>query len=77
MSDLVNSPPHYTQGDIEVIDMMIEQFDFEAVKIYCICNAFKYLCRHEEKGGDEDLKKAIWYLRFAVGDDPRNGSSVK
>ena len=77
MSDFVNSPPHYTQGSIEVIDLMLDQFDFEAVKIHCICNALKYICRHEQKGGDEDLKKAIFYLRFAVGDDPRNGSSVK
>ena len=23
------------------------------------------------ENGDQDIKKAIWYLKFAIGDDPR------
>lgn len=69
--DMVNSPDHYVQGNVEVIDAMVDQFDFATVKTHCVLNAFKYVCRFQKKGGDEDLKKAIWYLRFAVGDDPR------
>ncbi len=69
--DSINSPKHYTNGDIEVIDFMLSQFGWEAVRSFCILNANKYISRHSLKNGDEDLKKAIWYLRFAVGDDPR------
>lgn len=35
---------------------------YEAVKNFCICNAFKYLWRHGKKNGVEDVKKAAWYL---------------
>lgn len=30
---------------------------------YCESNAIKYLCRHRSKGGAEDLRKAIHYIR--------------
>ena len=33
-----------------------------AVKSFCLCNAFKYLWRHNRKNGVEDIKKARWYL---------------
>ena len=36
-------------------------------------NAFKYLWRAEKKGGKQDIDKAIWYLRYSNGDDPRKG----
>ena len=32
------------------------------MKSFCICNAFKYLYRHENKNGVEDVRKAKWYL---------------
>lgn len=41
---------------------MAEQWGGEAVKNFCICNAFKYLWRHGKKNGVEDVKKAVWYL---------------
>ncbi|WP_370785431.1 DUF3310 domain-containing protein [Ruminococcus callidus] len=37
-------------------------YEVEAVKNFCICNAFKYLWRHGKKNGVEDVKKAAWYL---------------
>ena len=59
--DNVNHPSHYT-GKFECIDVMIETQGVEAVKNFCICNAFKYLYRHNGKNGVEDLKKARWYI---------------
>ena len=60
--DTVNRPAHYTSGGIECIDAMTAAFGDEAVKDFCLCNAFKYLWRHRQKNGVEDLKKARWYL---------------
>lgn len=60
--DAVNHPKHYTGGAVECIDAMIETQGVDAVMNYCICNAFKYLWRHRNKGGVEDIKKSHWYL---------------
>lgn len=62
MPDNVNHPKHYETGKYECIDVMIETQGIEAVKNFCICNAFKYLYRHENKNGVEDVRKAKWYL---------------
>ena len=64
--DAVSKPQHYTSTSIECIDAMRETQGDEAVKAFCICNAFKYLWRHNRKNGDEDIKKANWYLNKAV-----------
>lgn len=61
-TDIVNHPAHYETGKYECIDVMIETQGAAAVKEFCICNAFKYLYRHRNKGGKEDIKKAKWYL---------------
>lgn len=58
----VNHPSHYNQGGAECIEVMIETQGVEAVKNFCVCNAFKYLWRHNQKNGIEDLKKSLWYL---------------
>lgn len=64
--DPVNHPAHYTSGSIECIDAMQAAFGDEAVKDFCLCNAFKYLWRHRNKNGVEDLKKARWYLNRLI-----------
>ena len=64
--DAVSRPEHYAKTSIECIDAMVETQGKEAVKAFCICNAFKYLWRHNLKNGDEDIKKANWYLNKAV-----------
>ena len=61
-TDNVNHPSHYETGKFECIDVMLETQGKEAVKDFCVCNAFKYLYRHENKNGLEDIKKAVWYL---------------
>ena len=71
MSDNVNHPAHYASGSVECLDAMVSAFGREAV------NTFKYIFRHENKGGKEDLLKAIFYLRFATGDDPRAARAHK
>ena len=62
----VNHPAHYMSGGIECIDAMQAAFGDEAVKYFCLCNAFKYLWRHRNKNGVEDLKKACWYLNRLI-----------
>jgi hypothetical protein len=61
-TDNVNHPSHYETGKFECIDVMIETQGVEAVKQFCLCNAFKYLYRHNGKNGVEDIKKARWYI---------------
>ena len=61
LKEMVNHPDHYI-SKYECIDVMEEVFGSQAVKDFCICNAFKYLWRYKKKNGIEDLKKARWYL---------------
>ncbi|MFC4373287.1 DUF3310 domain-containing protein [Nocardia halotolerans] len=63
MTDVVNHPSHYTQS----------RFSCECIAItrhltFCAGNAFKYVWRHQEKNGVEDLRKAAVYLRWADED---------
>lgn len=58
MSDMVNHPPHYTTGKIEVLDFILDQ-DFG----YLAGQVVKYLSRYRWKGSPrEDLEKARFYL---------------
>lgn len=61
-ADIVNHPSHYETGSFECIDVMLETQGKQAVLDFCICNAFKYLYRHNRKNGVEDIKKAQWYI---------------
>ena len=62
----VNHPAHYTTGcGFECIEMMEMVFGKEAVIDFCVVNAFKYIWRHEQKNGTEDIAKAEWYLKYA------------
>lgn len=60
--DVVNHPPHYTQGGIECIDAMKSAFGADELAVYCKIAAFKYIWRCKLKNGTEDVKKAVWYL---------------
>ena len=62
--DMVNRPPHYNRdGAMECIEEMELIFGKEAVKHFCLCNAWKYRYRAADKNGEEDIKKSDWYLR--------------
>ena len=64
--DTVNHPTHYATGcGFECIEMMEMVFGKEAVHDFCTLNAFKYLWRHRQKGGADDIGKAKWYLEYA------------
>ena len=58
----INHPSRYAGGKYECIDIMLDVFGKEAVKHFCLLNAFKYIWRQEKKGGIEDVKKAVWFL---------------
>ena len=64
--DMVNNPPHYTQGGIECIDAMEAAYGTEAVIMFCMCNAFKYQWRFNNKNGEEDILKCQWYQNKMV-----------
>ena len=66
MTDMINQPPHYTYGDIEIIDvieMITSQYPADVA--FVIGNAIKYISRAPHKNGVEDLNKAQWYLNRA------------
>lgn len=63
MYNNVNHPQHYCRdGAMECIDEMILIFGTEAVKHFCLCNAWKYRARAINKNGVEDLQKSDWYI---------------
>ena len=67
--DLVNHPPHYKAGGIEVIDF-IEAKDLN----FRLGNAVKYISRAGKKDSNpvQDLEKAVWYLKREI--DARKGA---
>ena len=77
--DPVNSPLHYKRDDIECIDAMKQTTSEEGFAEYCRLNAFKYIWRANNKQNKEqDIQKAVWYLRMSIGDDPREqGQQIK
>ena len=69
--DKIN-PSHYKSGSVECIDTMEAAFGRAAVITYAEINAFKYIFRLHNKGPRvENINKAIWYLKYALGKDPR------
>lgn len=51
----------WNRGKNECIDVMVAMFGKEAVKHFCMCNAYKYRFRADRKNGAEDIEKAEWY----------------
>lgn len=65
--DMVNHPPHYTNGKVECIDALeAATSGLEGIEAVCTANAIKYLWRWKYKGGVEDLKKARWYIEHLM-----------
>ena len=68
MNDNVSHPAHY-QGKHECIDLMREIYGDEAVRHFCICNAYKYRFRAGAKQGEtaqSDIAKAEWYEAYVM-----------
>ena len=65
--DKINKPKHYTQGNIDVWDFIVDKkLDFLEG------NIIKYVVRWKNKNGIEDLKKAQAYLNKLI-EETSNG----
>ena len=64
MTDNVNKPEHYTQGNVECIDAIESATTgLTGIVAVCIANVIKYVWRFGRKNGIEDLDKADYYLQ--------------
>ena len=54
---------HYRKGSVQPIEV-IESYKLS----FTLGNVVKYVCRHGEKNGREDLLKALWYLVYHLTD---------
>ncbi len=77
MTDVVNNPPHYTQGKIEVCDFIVDQ-----ELNFCEGNVVKYICRKTKNNHIlgkrlEDLKKARWYVNRLIKQEEEMTSENK
>lgn len=61
MSDPVNKPAHYTKGGIEALDAIEASMTQEEFCGFLKGNVMKYLWRYRDKGGVQDLHKALYY----------------
>lgn len=62
--DMVNSPAHYNKGGIEVLDFIKSILTPEEFRGYIKGNVIKYMSREADKGGDQDLEKSEFYLKY-------------
>lgn len=73
--EMVNHPDHYHPGTYEAINVIEAWLGKEGCFNFCVANALKYIARLDKKESDflskenktiEDLRKAIWYLEYAI-----------
>ena len=57
----------YAHGEIECIDAIQAALTAEEFRGFCKGNVLKYVWRERYKGGNEDLRKAEDYLKWACG----------
>jgi len=74
MSDAVNHPSHYNQGDVECIDAIKAALGSEGFKQFCLGTCLKYLWRTDHKNGLEDLQKCAWYLDLLIAENKAENS---
>ena len=68
LTDPVDHPPHYNQGEIECIDAIRAALGEDGFRSFCKGNALKYIWRADHKqDATEDIRKAIWYLNRSIG----------
>lgn len=62
--DMINNPPHYTQGEIECIDAIEASMSPEEFKGFLKGMVLKYVWRYKMKWNPkQDIQKAMWYLK--------------
>ena len=65
--DMVNQPPHYTQGGVECIDaIQAAVTGKDPYEAWLVGQVIKYLWRYNFKNGYEDVRKAEFYLKRLV-----------
>lgn len=65
--NMVDRPPHYTSGNIECIDAIMDAVEgMTAQEAVCAGNIMKYVWRFKRKNGKQDLEKAAWYLNLLI-----------
>lgn len=63
MNDMVNHPPHYTQGKFETIEVLEDKLPNDPLLFI----ATQYILRSAHKGAElQDLEKAQWYLQRRI-----------
>jgi hypothetical protein len=62
----VDHPSHYNAGDIECIDAIRSALTEEEFRGFVKGVAIKYAWREKHKGGDEDLRKLMWYVNYLL-----------
>ena len=67
-TDVIRKPPHYTFGEIEVIDFIDQIVAHYPPELgFYLANVIKYVSRAPHKGKlSEDLSKAEFYLKRAI-----------
>ena len=67
MSEMVNHPNHYNNGNIECVTGIEASMSAEAYKGFLKGNIIKYIWRYEKKAKPvEDLQKCKWYLEKLI-----------
>ena len=72
--DAVTSKLHKQVGGNHYSKRAIQPIDFITANGlgFCEGNAIKYICRHKDKNGSEDLLKAIHYLEMLLEQEYSN-----
>jgi hypothetical protein len=65
-NDKINHPTHYTQGGIECIEAIKAALTADEFRGYIKGTILKYVWRERIKNGDEDLKKAEWFINYFI-----------
>ena len=73
LTDAVNHPKHYNDGNIEVIEYIADK---GLARGFCLGNAIKYISRAGKKDPTkeiEDLEKSVFYLNYFIDYLKRGG----
>lgn len=65
--NILETPPHYTEGEIECIDAIRAALTPEEFRGFCKGNIMKYTWREKHKAGNVDIAKAGDYVNFLLG----------
>lgn len=65
--EMVSHPKHYIRGGMETIDVITAFTEgLDGIEAYDTGAILKYICRWQQKGGVQDLEKAMWYTQHLI-----------